>query len=138
MGIDRIHDLLIRHESVQLKPYYDSVGKLTIGIGRNLTDVGISLETAFQMLDEDLRQVEADLSTFPWFLDMDPVRQDAMRDFRFNLGAGGMRTFKNTLAELEAKHYDAAADRLLASKWARQVKGRAVTLAEMVRHGRDT
>lgn len=33
---------LSRDEGRRLKPYLDTVGKTTIGVGRNLTDVGIS------------------------------------------------------------------------------------------------
>ena len=38
--------ILKEHEGRRLKPYTDTVGKLTIGYGRNLTDVGISDEEA--------------------------------------------------------------------------------------------
>ena len=46
----RLHSELIRDEANRLKPYRDSVGKLTIGIGRNLDDRGISKEESFFLL----------------------------------------------------------------------------------------
>jgi len=33
---------IIKHEVMVLEPYVDSVGKTTIGIGRNLDDKGIT------------------------------------------------------------------------------------------------
>ena len=45
---------LIADEGLRLKPYTDTVGKITIGIGRNLTDVGISKEEAYALCDTDI------------------------------------------------------------------------------------
>jgi len=44
---------LKRHEGLRLKPYLCPAGKLTIGYGRNLEDVGISEEEAAEMLYND-------------------------------------------------------------------------------------
>ena len=41
-----IYEQLIRDEGLRLFPYTDTVGKLTIGVGRNLTDAGISADEA--------------------------------------------------------------------------------------------
>ena len=41
---------LTRDEGMRLMPYRDTVGKLTIGVGRNLDDVGISLDEANMLL----------------------------------------------------------------------------------------
>jgi lysozyme len=45
-----LRQLLIRHEDIRLKPYYCSEGKLTIGCGRNLEDIGLSKEEALFLL----------------------------------------------------------------------------------------
>ena len=37
----KIEDLLILHEGVRRKPYLDTVGELTIGVGRNLDAMGL-------------------------------------------------------------------------------------------------
>ena len=44
---------LKRHEAVELKPYKCTSGKLTIGVGRILEDIGITEE------DAELRMVKA-------------------------------------------------------------------------------
>lgn len=51
-----LKDMLIRHEGLKLKPYRDTVGKLTIGAGRNLNDLGISEREAMFLLDNDIME----------------------------------------------------------------------------------
>jgi lysozyme len=63
------------------------------------------------------------------------VRADALLNMAFNLGIDGLLGFGNTLAAVYRGDYDKAAEGMLASKWARQVKGRAVELAEQMRKG---
>ena len=128
-------DLLVRHEGMRLNVYADAAGKLTIGVGRNLTDVGISRAEAIVLLNNDLDAVIADLSTFPWFSSLDPVRQRACADLRFNVGAGGLRTFVRFLADMAAGHYAAAAQELRSSRWDGQVGARAAELAAMIETG---
>jgi lysozyme len=40
--MNRIKTQLVRHEGLRLKPYRCTACKLTIGIGRNLNECGIS------------------------------------------------------------------------------------------------
>ncbi len=127
---------LIAHEGLRLQPYTDTVGKLTIGVGRNLTDRGISKAEALYLLDRDLDDAIRDCLSFSWFVDLDSVRQRAWVDLVFNMGLPTLKTFTATIAAMARQDYAAAAKHLLASKWARQVKGRAVTIAAMVRDGR--
>ena len=44
-------DLIKKHEGLRLFPYKCSVGKLTIGYGRNIEDTGISKEEAETLLN---------------------------------------------------------------------------------------
>jgi lysozyme len=134
---ERLKLQLMRHEGVELKPYTDTVGKVTIGIGRNLTDKGITHDEAMFLLESDVDECVADCQTFPWFAGLSPVRQRVILDMRFNLGPSRLRGFHNTLAAVGRGDYEKAAKGMLASKWASQVKGRAVRLAEMMRTGRD-
>ena len=55
----------------------------------------------------------------------------------FNLGQGGFMKFRNTIKHISNEEFDDAADGMLDSLWARQVKGRAVELAEMMRTGKS-
>ena len=133
-----IEEQLIRHEGLELRAYVDTVGKVTIGVGRNLTDVGISRAEALTLLQNDLATVDRGLSQqAPWFVTLDSVRRKVLVDMAFNLGVAGLLKFTRTLAAVQAGRYDEAATLMLQSKWARQVKARAVTLAAMMRSGVD-
>ncbi len=128
---------LVKHEGLRLFPYTDTVGKLTIGVGRNLSDVGMSKREAMDLLDHDLDACITDLSAMPWFLALDAVRQRVLVDMRFNLGPDRFRAFHRTLAAVQQGDYVTAAEQMLKSKWATQVKGRATRLARMMATGMD-
>jgi hypothetical protein len=70
MDTAKLVDELIRDEGLRLRPYMDSATppRITIGVGRNLSDVGISKDEAFRMLHNDLERVTADLDQhLPWW-----------------------------------------------------------------------
>lgn len=127
---------LIDHEGLRLTAYLDSVGKITVGVGRNLSDRPITRELALTWLDEDIDLGVQELTaTFPWFADLDPVRQRALIDMHVNIGLGRLRGFRKMLAAIEAGDYRTAAQEMRDSKWAAQVGRRAVTLARMMARG---
>lgn len=133
-----LREQLERHEGLRLMPYTDTTGHLTIGVGRNLSANGITFAEAMAMLDHDIAIAANDcISAFPWFNKINDVRQRVLIDMCFNLGRRKLLQFTNTLKAIEDGRYDLAAQGMLKSKWARQVKGRAVRLAEMMRQGRD-
>lgn len=130
---------LMRDEGKRLKPYRCTAGKLTIGYGRNLDDVGITDDEAMALLENDVDACVADcLKTFPWFVSLDPVRQAVVVNMRFNLGLVRLLGFRNTLAAIASGDYRAAADGMLASKWAEQVGARATRLAYQMRTGKTS
>ncbi len=124
---------LQRHEGLRLKPYRCTAGKLTIGYGRNLDDVGITLDEARAMLLADVAKVEAELGRLEWFDDLPLKAQDVLVNMGFNLGVPGLLKFVNFLGSLRAGNYTDAADHMLASKWAKQVGSRATELAAIIR-----
>ena len=132
---DKLKELLIRHEGLVKKPYKDTVGKLTIGVGRNLDDVGITKDEALYLLDNDIDRVEDELKKFDWFNELDEVRQVAIIDMCFNLGLSRFLQFKKTIEALKDKDWGKAAEEMLNSKWAKQVGNRAVELSEMIKKG---
>ena len=122
------------HEGKRKFPYVDTVGKTTIGIGRNLTDVGVSETTIQQMLDEDVTKTLDFLQGKSWFTELDDVRQQAVANMTFNL-MGKVLDFKKMIAALVAKDWDRAANELLDSTFAYQTGQRAKDLAQMIRTG---
>ena len=135
-GREAMRQQLIDHEGLRLKVYTDTVGKLTIGVGRNLDDVGISHAEAMALLDHDIEACVTDLvSRYPWFEGLDGIRQRAVCDVRFNLGPHRFDGFKQTLAALARGDFERAADALTDSKWYGQVGRRGPRIVHMVRTG---
>ena len=123
-------------EGLRLKPYKDTVGKTSIGFGRNLDDRGITLGEALQLLHNDLIRCygECDAS-IPGFKDLARARQVVLVDMCYNMGIRGLMNFKMMIADVVAGDYEAAAGEMLSSKWAGQVRRRAVKLARIMKSG---
>lgn len=142
------------------RTYRCTENKLSAGCGRNLDDVGLSAAeldlfgvslahvrkkglTASQAevcLDNDIDRSMADLDRYyPWWRQLDPVRQRVLVNMCFNMGIGtptkGLRSFTGTMPLIKNGEYERAAANMLVSKWARQVKSRATRLAELMRLG---
>lgn len=127
---------LRRDEDCKLKPYKDSVGKLTIGIGRNLDDVGISEDEAEYLLTNDVKKVASQLDiALPWYINLDEIRKGVLLNMAFNMGINGLLGFKNTLNHIANGNYDIAAQEMLQSKWATQVGARATRLSKQMLTG---
>lgn len=127
---------LVLDEALRLKPYKDTEGILTIGVGRNLIDRGISEDEALYLLSNDIKAVVADLDRcLSWWRQMSDNRQLVLANMCFNLGINRLLGFTNTLKFMALGQYDKAADGMLNSKWAGQVGNRAKRLADMMRKG---
>lgn len=137
----RLRDQLIRHEGLKLSAYQDHLGFWTIGVGR-LIDARrgghITEPEALYLLDNDINSHLDDLARFPWFGALDPIRQRALLDMHFQLGAGGFRGFTQMLAALTRKDYADAAVAARASKWAREdTPARAAVVTAMLETGTE-
>jgi lysozyme len=127
---------LVRDEGVRLKPYRCTAGKLTIGVGRNIEDNGISSEEAAFMLKSDIKNCERDLDTLlPDWRGMSDARQRVMLNMVFNMGRARLSGFKKFLACLKSNDFAGAADQMMDSAWATQVGQRAVRLRDMMLEG---
>jgi len=124
------------HEGLRLKPYIDTVGKTTIGYGRNLDDVGISKSEAMLLLKTDLKVAyEAVRLAIYGFDTLSEMRQAVLIDMMFNLGSPRFKQFKKMIQALEDNDYSRASFEMLDSKWAVQVGNRANYLAEKMKQG---
>ncbi len=131
-----VRKMLVKHEGLKLKPYRCTTGKLTIGVGRNLQDNGISEEEAYLMLEHDIDSVIKVLKArYDWFEKLNAVRKAVVIDMAFNLGIPRFGAFKKTIALIESEDFDEASKEMLRSKWAVQVGYRAKELSEMMKSG---
>lgn len=125
---------LNRDEGRRLKPYRCSVGKLTIGVGRNIEDNGISNEEADYLLTNDIMRTVAELDrALPWWRDMPEPWQRGLINMGFNMGLPTLLQFKRMLAALRLGDGEAAARHAINSKWAKQVGARASRIAALFR-----
>ena len=116
--INRMIDVLIKHEDIRLKPYRCTAGRLTIGIGRNLDDNGISRQEAVHLCINDILNCVSDLKTiFPRWSEFSENRQIALVDMRFNLGYKGFRSFKNMITAIRLDDWVTAIKEATDSKW---------------------
>lgn len=138
----RIRAHLQRDEGSKMRgsvhvPYEDTVGKTTIGYGHNLDDKGLKQKFVDLILDDDIRDVIADLVVrLPWFESLDPPRQAVLVNMGFNMGVPGLLQFKRTLGSIRSGDYELAAIQMLESRWADQVGDRALRMADQMRTGR--
>jgi lysozyme len=143
-GDKSIMEMIKLHEGVRTKPYKDSLGLWTVGVGHLIGD-GKSLPPEW---DRELSMKEVDelfLKDYTHHKDMatktpgwnkaNETGQAAMIDLAFNMGGAWYKKWPNTAKALESGDFNKAADGLKDSKWYTQVKGRAVKIVEMIRNG---
>lgn len=133
LNVDALKASLQLHEGCRLKVYVDTIGKFTIGYGRNLSDKGISQDEANQLLADDIQDVLAEAQCQTWWLyvkDSEPWAR-AMAELLFIMGSGGVAGFKNMLAALKASDGVGAANALLDSRFAQQTGQRAKDIAAL-------
>lgn len=128
------------NEGCKLMPYHDSLGRLSIGIGRcietnpftpeELAAVGdwkkgITTNAAYMLLRNDIKKVKKDLECFTFFPLLNHDRQFVMIDMCFQLGIRGLKGFKKALGAISIGNWQRAHDEILDSKYAKQTPSRA-------------
>lgn len=127
---------LIRDEGMELKPYRCTAGKLTIGVGRNLDDRGITRDEASYLLKNDIAICEKDLDrVVPNWRNLSDARQRVLINMAFNLGIARLSGFKKFIANIQMNDFKAAAREMMDSTWAKQVGQRAARLRDMMERG---
>jgi lysozyme len=128
---------LIRDEGKKSKPYKDTAGFLTIGIGHNLDQEGLCEEAIQAQFAYDLKTKAIDpLDRYlPWHAGHPENIQRALANLMFNMGPGSLLQFKVFLSLIQKGHYKEAAEDLMNTKYATQVPRRAASIAELIKHG---
>ena len=147
MPITSLRQMLTLHEGFRQKAYDDKTGKtlrrtqtlqgkLTIGVGRNLSDRGLTRAEVSLLLDHDIARATKSAERYPWFEGLTVPRQAVVVSMIFNCGPAGWAGFTKTHAALAAARWEEAGVELLRSRYAEQVGDRALHLAEILRSGK--
>jgi lysozyme len=153
--IASIKDRVVKHEGSKPFKYLDSKQIPTIGVGFNLTrgdataqlkKVGanpekvksgkspLTQEQITALLFTDLKQAKANAQDLVPNMEALPTQvQGVLTEMVFNLGKTGLSEFKNFLAHIKQRDFDAASEEMLRSAWAKQVGDRAKTLAAVIK-----
>jgi lysozyme len=134
-----IADLLIKEEGFRKHAYKDSLGYLTIGIGRLIDKRkggGISYDEALFLLHNDIDDKEEELDQrLPWWRDLSENRQTVLLAMAFQMGVGGLLKFKRTLRAMRSGNWAEAGVRMRRSLWYRQTTSRAERMARVIETG---
>lgn len=134
-----LHNSIKQHEGYRAHIYKDSVGKWTIGYGRNLSDNGLSEDEAEYLLSNDILSAIHEAEQQPWWpsvVDND-ARARALCELVFSLGIPRLNGFIRALGCLSGRDFEGAAAEFKASKWHTQVGHRAEILEHMIEYGKD-
>ena len=146
-----------QNEGYRRDVYKCTAGYDTVGIGFALKDLEIDKDLAHKIIEwqikEGLIHISEEhskkklakelvdkhlelLEKWDWYGNLPPEIKSVVVEMCFNLGDHGFSKFKKAIAHMKSKEWQLAADEMLDSLWARQVKSRANRLATIVRdHG---
>jgi len=123
---DKVKEMLIRHEGTMCTLYQCTEDKWTIGVGRNLTDRGITEDESMYLLDNDIKRVMNQLDEYWTIWRSFPEKgQMVCLDMCFQMGIQGFMGFRRTRALMEMGMWLEASEELLDSKYAIQTANRA-------------
>ena len=142
------------HEGCVLKPYKDTHGLWTIGIGRctdknpftteelravgpNWKSEGITKNAAYMLLRNDIRRILRSLKEkIAFWYELDDERQYALLDMAFQMGVNGVLRFKKMLAAMGVGNWIEAKAECLDSNYGREFKTRALRIAGCIATGK--
>jgi lysozyme len=132
----KVRQMLVNDEGYRQFPYKCTAGKLSIGIGRNLQDRGISKDEAYFLLNTDIDYFAEFLEQkLPFFNELTENRQNVLINMCFNLGTTGFMKFRKMLEHVKNHDYEKAVLEMRRSKWVSQVPNRAKRLCDMMLEG---
>ena len=136
--LGRLSSQLTIHEGYRLRPYRDSKGKITVGVGRNLSDRGVKPDEISLMLRNDIADALRECRQYGWFNGLDDVRQNVILNMVFNMGMPRLLGFKVTIGHIAAGRFAEASEEMLDSDWARRdvSEDRSGELSRMMKSGK--
>ena len=145
MNINRLLEI---EEGYRAKPYLDSLGFPTVGIGKRIGPKGadlsnyqftVSKSIAYAWLEEEVEIVEHALNSYRWFNKLDDDRKTILLSMGYQLGVAGLLGFKRMIEAIEIEDWEWAAYEAKDSLWYKQTAHRAARhVAVMLGHSIDT
>ncbi len=127
---------IIKDEGFRQFPYLCTAEKMTIGIGRNLDDVGITEKEALYLLENDIeKSIKEAKEIFSCFDNHNQVRKEVIINMIFNLGKTRFLGFRKAIQAIKDNDYMLAGSEMMDSKWYNQVGSRAARLVQEMKSG---
>ena len=147
-----------QHEGLRLQVYRDTAGNKSIGYGHNLIggnnthvvavgaspsalidgEATITVEQADKLFDLDMADLRYAVQRLvPEYNSMPKQVQGVLSDLVFNMGAGTLSHFHNTLDAFRDRRFSDAADGLENSQWYGEVGCRSKAIVEALREVPD-
>jgi len=137
-GMDSIKQMIIRHEGVRTKPYIDSLGNWTVGVGHLIgkslpADMNreFSQQEIMSMFEQDFAKHYGIAQRTPGWDKANEAGKGAMVDLAFNMGQWWPK-FPNTAKALMSGDFTGAASGLKDSDWYKQVGNRGPTIVGLM------
>ena len=128
---------LMRLEGRWLAPYYDRAGNLIV-VANDGGEQASTDRESMTVLESDVRRVALHLEDIlPVVGRLDAVRQRVLIHMAFNMGVKQLLTLPRFISAVQFRNWEAAAEEMLISDWAKHEQRRASVLAQMMRTGRD-
>jgi len=109
-------------------PYRCTEGKLTIGYGFNLDDVGLSKEECDAVLDIRVKNLKSKVNSTLYYLEIEDEAWDILYSMAYQVGLAGLLKFKRMILALSIGDYKEAAKEGRDSLWYNQTTDRAERL----------
>ncbi len=137
---DRLKDRIKIHEGFRNFVYKDSLGKRTVGYGHLCLDdenwqddEEYDMEILDDCFESDFNDALRGAEDLIGSITLLPKAKEVIVEMVFQLGKGGVSKFKKMWEALAKEDYDEAANQMLDSRWHKQTKSRAESLATIIR-----
>jgi len=143
LGEAEIKKMIMQHEGVRTKPYKDTKGLWTVGVGhligdgKTLPDAWnreFSMDEVMAIFDEDYKHHRQAAESIPGFNKLGSGGQGALTDLTFNMGPSWYKKWPTFQKQLSSGDIEGAASNLEGSAWYKQVGRRAPTVVSLLRN----
>ena len=138
--LDKVKERIKTHEGFVNYVYKDTLGKRTVGYGHLCTydenwEDGKCYDNSYlnDVFEIDFMEATKQAEELIGNLVLENKANEIILEMVFQLGKTGVSKFKKMWEALSGQDYNKAADEMLDSKWAKQTKKRAESLAKIMR-----